>query len=105
MNRVAHRTAKPILEVTQALKPWMTAQEVAAFLGCHTDTVYEMRSAGKLPARPHGTRSWRFARTDVEQLGRAEAPTTVVSPAMDRAIRTHLATALRQVAEELGGIP
>ena len=43
-------------------KRWGLAKHVATVLDCDVDTVYRMRAAGRLPAIPHGERSWRFDR-------------------------------------------
>jgi excisionase family DNA binding protein len=52
----------------------LTAKQAAELIGCHTDTVNRLRKAGKLPARLHGTRTYRYRRVDVEALTTAAVP-------------------------------
>lgn len=61
-------------EGVAAPSAWMTAQGVAAELGCHVETVYAMAKAGTLPgARRHGMRSWRFHREELEAYKRGRS--------------------------------
>lgn len=85
-------------------KPWLTAQEVAAFQGCSVESVYAKARAGKLPYKLHGTRTYRFAREAVLELDR-RAKTVPVPIAKGVPASTLDAAALaglfRRMAEEI----
>ena len=77
-------------------KRWGLAKHVATVLDCDVDTVYRMRAAGRLPAIPHGERSWRFDREAILAFVRG-TPTPHGAPAAAQAAQA------AQVAE--GGPP
>jgi hypothetical protein len=54
-------------------KTWGLARDVAAVLGCTRQTVHVMRAAGRIRARAHGLRSWRFHRDEALRLVRSRA--------------------------------
>jgi excisionase family DNA binding protein len=49
----------------QALAGIMTIREVAAYLHCHTSTVYRFVKRGSIPAFKLGS-DWRFMRSEIE---------------------------------------
>jgi excisionase family DNA binding protein len=72
----------------------LTAKQVAVLLDAHVDTVNRLRKSGRLPARLHGTRTYRYRRADVEAL---TTPLVAAGGDIDR----RLAAALRAVADQL----
>jgi len=56
----------------------MKAAEVAAYLGMSVYAVYDMRASGKLPAIPHGNRSWRWKRETVLAFDTAPLPSSAL---------------------------
>jgi excisionase family DNA binding protein len=89
-------------------KTWGLARDVAAVLGCARQTVHVMRAAGRIRARAHGLRSWRFHRDEVLRLVRSRAVGEELAGAygegpapVDRAL--HLLDALTPVERDRVG--
>ena len=61
---------------------WLTHEQVAAELGMDRNTLTKLREKGLLTARPHGTRSYRYARAAVEafKAGQATTPPSAGCP-------------------------
>lgn len=55
----------------------VTAAEVAAFVGCHEESVRRAYLSGQLKRQRFGVRNWRFHPTDVLDWIRRGAPTRV----------------------------
>ena len=55
----------------------MTAFEVAAFVGCHEESVRRAYLCGQLKRRRFGVRRWRFDPADVQDWIARGAPTRV----------------------------
>jgi len=83
----------------------MTCAQVAAYLGLSSDTVYQLRASGKLPAVPHGNRSWRWQRETVLAYDRPAAVTSSRDSVRD-VVRSEMASVLREWAASLdqGGV-
>lgn len=64
-------------------KVWGLAKHVASVLDCDVDTVYKMRALGRLRARAHGERAWRFHRDEVLRFVRGTAGTPPAGPARE----------------------
>lgn len=68
----------------------MKAAEVAAHLGISVDTVYELNKSGKLPAVPHGNRSWRWkAETVLAFDSGASSPPSDLTALIDARVAEH----------------
>ncbi|HXI18458.1 MAG TPA: helix-turn-helix domain-containing protein [Chloroflexota bacterium] len=87
----------------QPLPDRMKAAEVAAYLGMSVDAVYDLRASGKLPAIPHGNRSWRWKRATVLAFDTAPLPASALPTpdALTALIDARVAAAFEAVAAQL----
>lgn len=60
---------------TDGRSPYLSTAEAAALLGMTSNGIRASIAAGRLPAKKVGPKSWRIARSTVEALLPAPAPT------------------------------
>jgi excisionase family DNA binding protein len=82
-------------------KDRLTVKEVAAYLGLSTWAVYDLNKSGKLPAVPHGNRSWRWKRETVLAFDQPNTPATDTAAALSVSDPRALASVFRQFADFL----
>jgi excisionase family DNA binding protein len=96
-------TAAPTTRTLPA-KEWLSAKEVAAYLGCSAETCHEMRKRGQLRARLKGTRTYQFSRAALLELDRRAKDVPVdglgLKPS-DRKALEYVAVVFERAAAEL----
>ena len=79
----------------------LTARQVAAQLEMALNTVYVERAAGRLPAEPHGSRSWRWTQEAVDAYRQSASLTETLPRGLTALIDERLAIAFEALAERL----
>ena len=80
-----------------------TARQVADYLGMALNSVYTERAAGRLPAEPHGQRSYRWTQEAVDAYRRSATPAKPVPSDLTALIDQRIAAALEAVVTQLRG--
>ena len=81
MDSSQQQNAEHVAQEGRAQPEWpcrmMTALEVAAFVGCHEESVRRAYLCGQLKRQRFGVRSWRFHPGDVQDWIARGAPTRI----------------------------